>query len=156
MDESIGSKVRTLMESVFKMGVDRGREIARTEIVALLSQEPVRTRKPRTARAEIPGPTEQPEPPPPAPVQPPAPIALDQPLSLSTVVNNALHEMPADGIDPDGLTTYINAQNGHEPVTVRDVRGVLRQLMMSGDARRVARGRYIAASAGVPQPGGFI
>jgi hypothetical protein len=165
MDDRIVEKIRTLVDEAYSAGIAQGRELARDDLIRRLSEpEPAvkRTRAPRGPRTQPPHPSTMPLPAhqreaaAQAAVEPPRSHAREE--SLVGVVNKALISMPAaeDGVDPDALTNFIRTHNGNgeSDLKVADVRGALRQMLIAGTARRVGRGRYIAAEP--PTPGSFL
>ena len=143
MDEKIAAKVNALLEEVYATGIRDGREQERSDMVSLLSgpRAAPRTRTPRTRLPQ-------------APVEQP-PVA--SPL-LTSSVKSALYELRADhpdGVFPDTITEYVKAHhtsNGGNHPSSRDIRQTLRQMMVSGQARRVQRGRYLPVD-NAPPPG---
>ena len=139
MDERIAAKVNTLLEDVYAAGVKHGREVERQEIVKSLSGAPRAARAPRTvngANGGVVGAT----------VAPKGELAQSINLALS-----ALAESNQDGVFPDAIAGYLKERQGMD-VSVAAVRQSLRQMTLSGHARRLARGRYSAIDRS-PPPG---
>jgi hypothetical protein len=162
MNEAIAAKIESLLMESFKEGIKVGRKAERDDIVKKLTNQPAapakRTRAPRKPRA----PRTQP-----SAVEPTHPMipgivtGTDIPIaptSVASIVGNALGRAPVDenGIDPDSLASFIKKEfgNGDAGISVRDVRSALRQMTMTGSARRIGRGRYIATNT--PEPGTFM
>jgi len=174
MEDRLLAKMAALLEEARAEGAAAGREMARNElkdsVIAMLSapQPAKRNGHARAARTRIPPPPEAPLPLP-QPEQPAGLAAASQASQewpeheveappqvardLVSLVQHALTNMPTshEGVDPDGLTQFIKLHpNGDADVisvlTVRDVRGALRQMTMTGEVRRIARGRYVAAT----------
>lgn len=139
MDEKIAAKISTLLEDVFAAGIKEGRELARQDMVRMLSGEP-RVQRPKRAAVE---PATNGAKPPSAP----ATASLDQPIEQALL--NLADDHP-DGIFPDAIADYVK-QRGAD-VSVALIRQTLRQMTLQGKARRLPRGRYAAIDR-APPPG---
>lgn len=140
MDEKTAAKVNTLLEDVYAAGIKEGRELARQDMVRMLSGEP---RVQRAKRAAV-EPASNGAKPPSAPT---AQHTLDEPIEQALL--NLADEHP-DGIFPDAIADYIK-RNGAD-VSVALIRQTLRQMTLQGKARRLPRGRYAAIDR-APPPG---
>jgi hypothetical protein len=177
MNERLRDKIENLMLEYYNQGVAEGRSKANAEIgdriIAMLSapQKNGHDRKPRTRTRQAVAAPPAPEPAPMPPVPPPhanvseawpeheTPAPPPVTRNLVTLITSALHNMPlaGEGVDPDGLTQFIKLHsNGDaENLSVREVRATLRQMTMTGEVRRVQRGRYIAGTQ-PPGPAGLF
>lgn len=65
------------------------------------------------------------------------------------MIRKAIGEMPMSqsGVDAAEIGAYHNQTNPESPLTDKQVRGALKQLVNTGEARRAARGRYLPREA---------
>ena len=139
MDERTAAKVNALLEDVYAAGVKQGRELERQDLIKSLSGAPRAARAPRVAAATNGTAGGQ-------QVQPSDGLAREINIALS-----ALAESNQDGVFPDAIAGYLKERQGMD-VSVAAVRQSLRQMTLSGHARRLARGRYSAIDRS-PPPG---
>jgi hypothetical protein len=68
------------------------------------------------------------------------------------LVRKAISEMPMSqsGADAAEIGAYHNQTNPESRLTDKQVRGALKQLVNTGEARRAARGRYLPVAAATP------
>jgi hypothetical protein len=151
MDETITGKITKLMQEVFDAGVLEGHRVARADLIAQLSAPPkVAAKRSHHAKPAAP----------PTPVTTPAlpERAAIQSVALAQAVSDALNSLQgdnSDGVFPDAIAAHLKEHgNGQSAVTVQEVRGALRQMTISGEVRRLQRGRYILAQA--PDPGTLL
>ena len=140
MDEKIAAKISTLLEDVFAAGIKEGRELARQDMVRLLSGEPRIQRAKRAAEPQANGAK--------PPSAPQANGGLDQPIGQALLV---LADEHPDGIFPDAIADYVKEHMSAD-VSVAAIRQTLRQMTLQGKARRLPRGRYAAIDR-APPPG---
>jgi hypothetical protein len=156
MDETITAKIKKLMQEVFDAGVLEGHRVARADLIAQLSAPPKVAAK-RSHHAKPPPPTTEPEPAAVTSTQSPIlPVRDAIPsVNVASLVGEALAALQVDnddGVFPDAIAAQIKSHgNGHGELTVQDVRGALRQMAISGEVRRLQRGRYILTN--IPEPG---
>lgn len=64
-------------------------------------------------------------------------------------IRKAINEMPMgdEGADAAEIGSYHNHVNPEAPLTDKQVRGALKQLINTGEARRASRGRYLPRKA---------
>jgi pyruvate/2-oxoglutarate dehydrogenase complex dihydrolipoamide acyltransferase (E2) component len=170
MDEKVAGKVMTLLSEVYDAGIKEGRVLERRDLVASLQKEPAPVRshhrqtrpadppQPPPAQNRFPDPEPEPEPATPT-AAPPTTVTQGGPTIASTItdaVTGALMvlglEAP-DGVFPDSIVTHLKDHpNGHGVVDAKAVRSALRQMTMSGEVRRLQRGRYVLTTQ-PPEPG---
>ena len=144
MNEKTAGKITSLLEEVFADGVKQGRELERAEIVKSLSG-PTRPTRARVANSANGNGEAAPKPP-----SAPAANGLETPIRMAL---SGLAEEHPDGIFPDAIASYVK-QHHNADVSVALIRQTLRSMTLTGQARRLARGRYAAIS--MPPPPGSL
>lgn len=131
---TIAAKITALLEEVYTDGVKKGRDLEYAEGIETMI-EALKSRRAPQPESE------------PAPAHSRArkPVAQNGPAipdPIRSRVQEALAELASDhqnGVYPDALAD-------HTGIKVRQVRAVLRHLILTGIARRMARGKYLPAS----------
>ena len=65
------------------------------------------------------------------------------------LVRKALSEMPmpTEGVDANDVLSFVQANHPAEEMTDKRIRGALKQLVNTGEAKRASRGRYLPRSS---------
>lgn len=127
--EKVAAKVTQLIEELYTDAVQEGRDLEFEDLmIAMKNRRP----SPRSPHSEPPGANGPVNDPRPEPPQPPV-------NSISQRIEAALLELATeDGVYPDNIAD-------HTGIKVREVRATLRNMVLSGDAFRKARGKYAPA-----------
>lgn len=68
------------------------------------------------------------------------------------LVRKALDEMPmpTEGVDANDVLLFVQANHPAEEMTDKRIRGALKQLVNTGEAKRASRGRYLPVATAMP------